>query len=161
LTERTLRSLLPKAEAARDAHRAAGHDQHLCLDADYDYAQVREVAAELSYTAHIWPRSEEAQAKKASQKAWRWVVERTHSWLNRFRHLLTRWAKKPEYYLAMLHFTFARTTLITYLNSLLVDVGKQIGTNKKAELAPSQLRFFIYQILYLLHVFFKIFQCPT
>jgi len=32
-----LRSMTPAAEVARDAHRAAGHDQHLCLDAGYDY----------------------------------------------------------------------------------------------------------------------------
>lgn len=42
-------------------------------------------------------------------------MERTHSWLNRFRHLLIRWAKKPENYLAMLHFTCAR---ITWYNCL-------------------------------------------
>ena len=34
----------------------------------------------------------------------------THSWLNRFRHLLIRWAKKPENYLAMLQFACARIT---------------------------------------------------
>ena len=49
------------------------------------------------------------------QKARRWgrpdrVVERTHSWLNRFRYLLTRWAKKPENYLARLYFACARIT---------------------------------------------------
>ena len=44
------------------------------------------------------------------QKARRWVVERTQSWLNRFRHLLIRWAKKPDNYLAMLHFDCARIT---------------------------------------------------
>ena len=115
LTESTLRSLPPAAEAARDAHRAAGQDQHLCLDAGYDYAQVREVVAELGYTAHIRPRGEETRAKKAGQKARRWVVERTHSWLNRFRHLPMRWAKKPENYLAMLHFACAR---ITWYNCL-------------------------------------------
>ena len=32
------------------------------------------------------------------------VVERTHSWMNRFRSLLTRWAKKAENYLGLLHF---------------------------------------------------------
>jgi len=32
------------------------------------------------------------------------VVERAHSWLNRFRRLLIRWDKKPENYLAFLHF---------------------------------------------------------
>ena len=115
LTESALRSLPPAAEAARDAHRAAGHDQHLCLDAGYDYAQGRAVVDALGYTAHIRPRGEEARAKKAGQKTRRWVVERTHSWLNRFRHLLTRWAKKPENYLAMLHFACAR---ISWYNCL-------------------------------------------
>ncbi|RZK10058.1 MAG: IS5 family transposase [Hymenobacter sp.] len=110
LTESTLASLPPVAEAARQAHLASGATQGLCLDAGYDYAQVREVVQALGYTAHIRPRGEEAQAKKAGQKARRWVVERTHSWLNRFRHLLIRWAKKPENYLAMLHFACARIT---------------------------------------------------
>lgn len=31
------------------------------------------------------------------------VVERTHSWLNRFRHLLIRWDKKPDNALGLLH----------------------------------------------------------
>ncbi|WP_425553162.1 IS5 family transposase [Hymenobacter algoricola] len=115
LTESTLMSLPPAAEAARAIHRDAGHAQQLCLDAGYDYAQVRAIVAAHGYTAHIRPRGEEAQSKKAGQKARRWVVERTHSWLNRFRHLLTRWAKKPENYLAMLHFTCAR---ITWYNCL-------------------------------------------
>ncbi len=33
-----------------------------------------------------------------------WVIERVHSWLNRFRRLLVRWEKKPQNYLAFLHF---------------------------------------------------------
>jgi putative transposase len=115
LTESTLTSLPPATEAARQAHLVAGGEQGLCLDAGYDYKQVREVVAALGYTAHIRPRGEEVQAKKAGQKARRWVVERTHSWLNRFRHLLIRWAKKPENYLAMLHFACAR---ITWYNCL-------------------------------------------
>ncbi|RKG79236.1 hypothetical protein D7W82_31175 [Corallococcus sp. CA049B] len=28
----------------------------------------------------------------------RWVVERTHSWLNRFRRLLVRWEKREDTY---------------------------------------------------------------
>ncbi|WP_409025055.1 IS5 family transposase [Hymenobacter sp.] len=111
----TLASVPPVAEAARRAHRAEGGAQGLCLDAGYDPKQVRETLAALGYTVHIRPRGEEVQAKKAGQKARRWVVERTHSWLNRFRHLLIRWAKKPENYLAMLHFACAR---ITWYNCL-------------------------------------------
>ncbi|OIN15368.1 transposase [Salmonella enterica subsp. enterica serovar Sarajane] len=37
-------------------------------------------------------------------KARRWVVERTHSWMNHYRHVLTRWEKKFENYEAMLRF---------------------------------------------------------
>ena len=32
------------------------------------------------------------------------VVERTHSWMNRFRRLPIRWEKKKKNYLAMIHF---------------------------------------------------------
>ncbi|HGX6129097.1 TPA: IS5/IS1182 family transposase, partial [Escherichia coli] len=38
-------------------------------------------------------------------KAHRWVVERTHSWMNRFRRVLTLWEKKVENYVAMLYLT--------------------------------------------------------
>ena len=110
LVESTLASLPPAAEAARQAHRADGGEQGLCLDASYASKQVRETLATLGYTAHIRPHGEEVQAKKAGQKARRWVVEWTHPWLNRFRHLLIRWAKKPENYLATLHFARARIT---------------------------------------------------
>ena len=41
---------------------------------------------EFGFTAHIRSRGEEAKAikKEAGFKARRWVVERTHGWLNRF-----------------------------------------------------------------------------
>lgn len=83
--------------------------QHLCLDRGYDYAEVREIAAAWGYTAHIRTRGEEAEARAQvpGYRARRWVVERTHSWLNRFRRLLIRWEKKVENYLAMLHFACA------------------------------------------------------
>ena len=60
---------------------------------------------ELGYIAHIKARGEEAKELKKSilKKARRWVVERTHSWMNRFRGILIRWSKKAENYLAMLH----------------------------------------------------------
>jgi transposase len=87
--------------------------QGLCLDAGFDYPEVYALAEEFGYTAHIRPRGEEAQAikREAGYKARRWVVERTHSWLNRFRRILIRWEKKPENYLAMLHLACA---LVTY-----------------------------------------------
>jgi putative transposase len=83
--------------------------QGLCLDKGYDYDEVREIAAEFRFTAHIRSRGEEAQQlkRKARQKARRWVVERTHSWMNRFRGILIRWCKKAENYIALLHMAFA------------------------------------------------------
>ena len=87
--------------------------QGLCLDKGYDYDEVRDLAKEFWYTAHIRTRGEEAQALKreAGFKARRWVVERTHSWMNRFRRILTRWEKKIENYLGLLHLVCA---VITY-----------------------------------------------
>ena len=79
--------------------------QHLCLDAGYVGDEIRGLAAEFGFTLHVRPRGEEAQDLKKSlrKKARRWVVERTHSWLNRFRGILIRWEKKAASYLAMLH----------------------------------------------------------
>ena len=68
------------------------HPQGLCLDKGYDFAAVRRTLDEFGFTAHIRSRGEEAQAikREAGFKARRWVVERTHSWLNRFRYDLLR-----------------------------------------------------------------------
>ncbi len=87
--------------------------QGLCLDKGYDYDEVRDLAKEFAYTAHIRARGEEAQAikREAGIKARRWVVERTHSWMNRFRRILTRWEKKAANYLALLHLVLG---IITY-----------------------------------------------
>jgi len=80
--------------------------QGMCLDKGYDYDEVRDILHEFGFTAHIRARGEEAEAlkRKAGFKARRWVVERAHSWMNRFRRVLSRWDKKPENYLAFLHF---------------------------------------------------------
>ena len=81
--------------------------QHLCLDKGFDYDEPRAVAEEFGFTLHLRRRGEEAWAKRhARAKARRWVVERTHSWLNRLCAILIRWNKKPENYLALLHFAF-------------------------------------------------------
>ena len=87
----------------------ADEPQGMCLDKDYDRDEVREILKEFGFTAHIRARGEEAQEikRKAGYKARRWVVERTHSWLNRFRAILIRWNKKAENYLALLHLAFA------------------------------------------------------
>ncbi len=83
-----------------------GRPQHVCLNKGYDCAEVRAVLQAHGFVAHICARGQEADAekKRPSRGARRWVVERTHSWFNRFRSLLTRWSKKAENYLGMLYF---------------------------------------------------------
>lgn len=78
--------------------------QGLCLDKGYDYPEVYELTDRLGLSAHVRSRGEEAQAieRDAGFRARRWVVERTHSWLNRFRGLLIRWSKKPDNHRALL-----------------------------------------------------------
>ena len=41
-------------------------------------------------------------------RARRWVVERTHAWLDRSRRLLVRWEKKAENYLAFIQLACAQ-----------------------------------------------------
>jgi putative transposase len=80
--------------------------QNLCLDKGYDYDEPCALAKEFGFTLHLRTRGEEIAAKQHAQvKARRWVVERTHSWLHRFRAILIRWSKKPANYLGLLHLT--------------------------------------------------------
>ncbi len=89
--------------------------QGMCLDAGYAYDEVCAIVKEFGFTAQVRPRGEEAQALKreAGFKARRWVVERAHAWRNRFRRLLIRWDKKPENYLAFVHFACGLIALRT------------------------------------------------
>jgi len=85
--------------------------QNICMDKGYDFPDIRELVKEYGYTAHIKSRGEEnIRIQMPGFRARRWVVERTHSWLNRFRRLLIRWEKKIENYLAMLYLACAWIT---------------------------------------------------
>jgi putative transposase len=78
--------------------------QHLCADAGYKGKAAMQTVTAKNYRPHIKQRKDEAAEKrnKPGFKARRWVVERTHSWLNRFRKLLVSFEKKEESYLALL-----------------------------------------------------------
>jgi putative transposase len=83
-------------------------EQHLCADKAYDSEKAREEIQNLGYEDHIRSRGEKKIAKmKNGTKARRWVVERTHSWFNRYRRLFIRWEKKSKNYEALLHFACA------------------------------------------------------
>jgi len=98
---------------------SAERPQHLSLDKGYDYAECREVVEALGYVAHIRARGEERQARRQdpSYKARRWVVERTHSWMNRCRKLLVSFEKLEGTYMALVelacaYIVFKRADLI-------------------------------------------------
>lgn len=99
LVEATLDSIRTKRPEP-----TAAHPQGVCLDAGYDFPIVRDWLIARTFTPHIRSRGEERQERQAGKRARRWVVERTHSWMNRFRRLLVRWEKKADNYLAFLHF---------------------------------------------------------
>jgi hypothetical protein len=79
--------------------------QGLCLDRAYDAPSMHELATAHGFTPHIRTRGEEIKLKLRTPgwRARRWVVEASHSWLNRNRGLLIRWCKKDENHLALLH----------------------------------------------------------
>jgi len=106
LVEETLRSV----QAERPD--AGKEERNLCLDKGFDYPFVEKLVDDWGYTAHIRSRSEEKEEKEhiPRYRARRWVVERTHSWMNRFRRLLTRWEKKKDNYLGMVHLACAFIT---------------------------------------------------
>jgi putative transposase len=65
---------------------------------------MHRLACAHGYTPHIRARGEEIKLKARTPgwRARRWIVEATHSWLNRNRGLLIRWCKKDENHLALL-----------------------------------------------------------
>ena len=86
--------------------------QHMCLDKGYDFPEVYELLEEYGYTIHIPLRGEKRGRSEVTPgyRARHWVVERTHSWMNRCRRLLIRWEKKVENHIAMLHYACAYIT---------------------------------------------------
>lgn len=107
LTEPTLENIIIARPTPTESS-----PQNICLDKGYDYPEVDELVEEWGYTAHIARRGVDQSKRKKipGYRSRRWVVERTHSWMNRFRRLLIRWEKKEENYIAMLHFACAWIT---------------------------------------------------
>ena len=83
--------------------------QNLCADAGYKGDPALQAAVARNYQPHIKQRKEEAEAKRnlPGWKARRWVVERTHSWFNRYRKLLVSFEKTEASYAALLNLAAA------------------------------------------------------
>jgi putative transposase len=104
LLEPTLDHILVERPEGKKAPK-----QHLCGDKGYTGKPALEAIEFRCYIPHVRQRGEEVRAKKRNPryKARRWVVERTHSWLNRFRKLLVRFEKKTSTHEALLELACA------------------------------------------------------
>lgn len=126
LTAATLAAL----QLAEPAHDAA---PVLCADSGYGYPYIHALVAQRGWRACIAPRRQHgrrrqpaaavadaataaartqppAQPTPRTPRTPRWVVERTHSWLHRFRRILVRWEKRSDTYTAMVHLACALIT---------------------------------------------------
>jgi len=101
--------LLGPTLAARVVRRPLGVVQHLCADKGYTGKSAESTMRQRHYVPHVRPRGEEALSKKAGRRhpARRWVVERTISWLNRFRKLAIRFEKLAASHEALLEIACA------------------------------------------------------
>lgn len=84
-------------------------EQNLCADKGYTGGPARKIIEAHGYIPHVKERGEEIKAKKAipGYRARRWVVELTHSWMNRFRKLLVRYEKLAGSYIALMQLAFS------------------------------------------------------
>jgi putative transposase len=105
---RAVRATLESLPVKRPAS-GARRRQHLTADKGYDYPAVRRTLKRRGYAAHIPKRDGRPRKSRGKRrhKPKRWVVERAHSWANRYRRLLVRWEKKEANYVALVHFAFA------------------------------------------------------
>jgi putative transposase len=86
-------------------YQSKGSDQ-LWLDAIYDTKESKTVCFMHNIRPQISPnpRRKRIEPIRHIQSGVRWVVERTHSWINRFRRLFTRYDKFAENHLAFIKF---------------------------------------------------------
>ena len=80
------------------------HPQNLCLGKGYAGEPALEAVVLRGFIPHIRSRGEE-KSEKGQDPAYqprRWVVEVTHSWMNRFRKLPVRYEKLTTTYKALL-----------------------------------------------------------
>ena len=102
LLEKTLDNLVIFRPVATEEN-----PQNLCLDAGYVGGE--QSVMNRNYIPHIRPRGEEKLEIERNPDfiPRRWVVEVSHSFVNRFRKLLVRFEKKDCNYHGLIEFAFA------------------------------------------------------
>jgi putative transposase len=92
LVQQTIDNCLENLEQAKPQK-----GEQLCADQGYRGKAVQQLIESVyGYKLMIESRTDSKMRSIKRVRAFRWVIERTHSWLNRFRGILIRWEKKVE-----------------------------------------------------------------
>jgi putative transposase len=86
----------------------ARRPQNLCVDKGYAGKPAEKQMRERGYIPHVPAKGAPPKKRHHTRgKARRWVVERTHSWMNNFRKLRVRYEKKAANFEGLLHLAIA------------------------------------------------------
>ena len=111
-----VRLLVPTLDRLVVRRPAVRH--HLCADKGYTGQPAWSAMIQRRYRPHVPQRGATPSRRRHPQgRARRWVVERTLSWLNRFRKLLVRFEKLRVSHLALLELACA---LIVYRQTIVI-----------------------------------------
>jgi putative transposase len=81
--------------------------QNLCVDKGYAGKPADKQMRERGYIPHVPQKGRPRARFQTGGRARRWVVERTHSWMNNYRKLRVRYEKKAANFEALLHLAIA------------------------------------------------------
>jgi putative transposase len=81
--------------------------QNLCVDKGYAGKPADKQMRERGYIPHVPLKGMPQARHRTKGRARRWVVERTHSWMNNYRKLRVRYEKKAANFEALLHLAIA------------------------------------------------------
>jgi putative transposase len=81
--------------------------QNLCVDKGYAGKPAEQQMRARGYIPHVPQKGVPPPRRKTQRRARRWVVERTHSWMNNFRKLRVRYEKKASNFEGLLHLAIA------------------------------------------------------
>ena len=88
-------------------------ERHIYLDKGYDAAWIRATLDERGYVHHI-PRRGEQDIPE--QRAGRWIVEASNSWLNNYRRVRVRKERSIQNYKSMVYFSLGLINLKKIIN---------------------------------------------
>ena len=81
--------------------------QNLCVDKGYAGKPAEKEMRDRGYIPHVPEKGAPKERHRTRGKARRWVIERTHSWMNNYRKLRVRYEKKVANFEGLLYLASA------------------------------------------------------